>query len=276
MPIFSYDANSDAIAKIKSGDIFGTVDQSITGQAGGIYMVARNLIDHPEYSDLEAVKYGFSEKFATSYGYIKSGFQTFDQVTNAMLCKNISVTKDNVDKFYNKSVVTRLEENEKIVRDENQKTNAKVYHSYYSATDNFLNSSMRPLFENLSTKFNFDVTSTFGNGNDEALSLDNLNTNLTKGKYYQAFVLNMVKTTSAKSYLDAIYNVYQENGVVNVPIIFWNRQPTNEFSQVDKESMHDKRFKHILYVGFDAIQGGFIQGQMIKDYLINTIEAKYN
>ena len=104
-------------------------------------MVARNLIDHPEYTNLEAVTHGFGEKNATSYGYIKSEFQPFDEFSNAMLCKNVAVTKDNVDKFYNKSVVTRLEENEHIVRDETQKNCAKIYHSYYSATDNFLNSS---------------------------------------------------------------------------------------------------------------------------------------
>ena len=273
MPIFSYDANNDAIAKVKSGEIFGTVDQSITGQAAGIYMVARNLIDHPEYTNEEAVKHGFGKENATSYGYIKSEFQPFDDETNAMLCKNVPVTQDNVDKFYNKTVIDRLEENENIIQDKTQKNKAKIYQSYYSATDNFLNSSMKPLFENLCNKFNFDVTSTFGNGNDEALSLDNLHTNLTKGKYYQAFILNMVKTTSTKSYLDAIYEIYQENGVVKVPVIFWNRQPTDEFSKVDTYSMFDSRFEHILYVGFDAIQGGYIQGLMIKEYLINAIES---
>lgn len=275
MPIFSYGANSDALLKVKSGEIFGTLDPSITGQASGIYMATRNLIDHPEYTNLEAIKYGFSEQFKTSYGYVRSEFQPFDEITNALLCKNIPVRQDNVDQFYNKSVITRLEENERIVRDENQKTNVKIYQSYYSATDNFLNSSMRPLFENLSSKFNFDVTLTFGNGNDEALALDNLNTNLTKGKYFNAFLINMVRTTSAKSYLDAIYNVYQENGVVNVPIIFWNRQPTNESNQVDLNSMHDSRFKHIMYVGYDARQGGTMQGKMIKEYIKKTIEAKY-
>ena len=140
--------------------------------------------------------------------------------------------------------MTRLEENERIVHDETQKNKAKIYQSYYSATDNFLNSSMRPLFENLAPKFNYEVTSTFGNSNDEALALDNLNTNLTKGKYYNAFVINLVRTTSAQSYLDAIYNVYQENGIVNTPVIFWNRQPTNEVNQVDIKSMHDERFRN--------------------------------
>ncbi|MCQ2793469.1 MAG: substrate-binding domain-containing protein [Bacilli bacterium] len=275
MPIFSYDANNDAVNKVKTGEISGTVDQAITGQAAGIYMVARNLIDHPEYSNEEATTYGFGENNATSYGYVESEFQPYDDDANALLCKNIAVTKDNVDKFYNKSVVTRLNENEKIKHDDTQKVISKIYQSYYSATDNFLNSSMKPLFENLSSKFNFEITSTFGNGNDESLSLDNLNTNLTKGKYYQAFILNMVKTTSAQSYLDAIYETYQENGIVNVPVIFWNRQPTDESSKVAINVMQDTRFKHILYVGFDAVQGGFIQGEMIREYIINTIEAKY-
>ena len=275
MPIFGYDANNDAIAKVKEGVIFGTVDQAITGQSSGIYMVARNLIDHPEYTNAEAVKYGFGKQNATSYGYVNSEFQPFDEKTNALLCKNIPVTKDNVDNFYNKTVVQRLKENEKIQRDESQQTNARIYQSYYSATDNFLNSSMKPLFENLSSDFNFEVTSTFGNGNDESLSLDNLQTNLLKQRYFHAFILNIVKTTSAKSYLDAIYEIYQEDGIVYEPVIFWNRQPTDAFSNVDLTSMHDKRFLHTMYVGFDAKQGGTIQGEMVKNYLINTIEAKY-
>ena len=220
MPIFSYDANKDAVDKVKSGEISGTVDQAITGQAAAIYMVARNLIDHSEYTNQDAVTYGFSEANPTPYGYIKSEFQPFDTTSNAMLCKNIAVTKSNVDRFFNKSVVTRLEENEAILSPKILQEKSKIYQSYYSATDNFLNSSMKPLFENLAPKFEFEVTSTFGNGNDESLSLDNLNTNLTKGKYYKAFILNMVKTTSAKSYLDAIYETYQTSGVVDVPIVF--------------------------------------------------------
>ncbi|MCQ2793468.1 MAG: hypothetical protein MJ221_03540 [Bacilli bacterium] len=275
MPIFGYGANADAILKLKSKEISGTLDPGTTGQAAGIYMATRNLIDHPEYTTLEAATYGFGENNATSYGYVKSEFQPFNEINNAMLTKNVPVTLDNVDKYYNKSIIARLNESERIKHDDTQKNNARIYQSYYSGTDNFLNSLMKPLFEDLSIKFNFDVTSTFGNGNDEAQALDNLNTNLTKGKYYQAFILNLVRTTSAKLYLDAIYNVYQENGVVDIPIIFWNRQPTNEMNQVDKESMHDKRFKHIIFVGYDARQGGTIQGKMIREYITNTIEARY-
>jgi len=275
MPIFGYDCNTDAVNAIHEGKVFGTVNQSGTGQAAGIYMAARNLIDHPEYTAEQAVTNGFSKDITSTYGYVASEFQLFDNETNAKLCKNISVTKANIDKFYNKSIVQQLEENEKIKRDETQTKQAQIYHSYYSGTDNFLNSTMKPLFESLAPKFNFDVVQTFGNGNDEVLSLDNLNTNLSKGKVFSAFILNMVKTTSTKSYLDAIYETYKnDKGIVDVPIIFWNRQPTTETNQVDKEAMKDKRFKWILYVGFDAVQGGQVQGQMIKDYIIDTIEKR--
>mgnify|MGYP003310670881 CR=1 FL=1 len=274
MPIFGYGANSDAVLKVKSGEMSGTLDPGTTGQAAGIYMVLRNLIDHPEYSTLEATKSGFGEENANKYGYVKSKFEPFDEETNAMLTQNVPVTKENVDQFYNKSILTRLEENERIIQG-SLTTEAKIYQSYYSGTDNFLNSSMKPLFEDLKTKFNFDVTATYGNGNDESQSLDNLNTNLAKGKYFQAFAINMVRTTSAKLYLDAIYNTYQENGIVNTPVIFWNRQPTNEVNQVDIKSMHDERFKNILFVGYAARQGGKIQGEMIREYVKNTIEAKY-
>lgn len=274
MPIFGYDANQDAVDAIKDGRITGTVDQSGTGQAAAIYMVARNLIDNPNMTKKEAVTVGFSEEKATEYGYIKSQFQDFNETSNAYLCKNVAVTKKNIEKFYNKTPSQKLAENEAIKSHEGGK-GATIYHSYYSANDNFLNSTMKPLFSELATDFNFEVVQTFGNGNDEAQALDNLNTNLAKGKgEFSAFIINMVKTTSTKSYLDAIYNTYEEGGIVKEPIIFWNRQPTTETNQVDVESMNDKRFKNILYVGFDAIEGGLVQGQMIKDYIIDTIEGR--
>ncbi|MFA7111162.1 MAG: hypothetical protein WC174_02190, partial [Bacilli bacterium] len=58
-----------------------------------------------------------------------------------------------------------------------------------------------------------------------------------------------------------------EANPTSVPVIFWNRQGTNADGTVDSTTMHDKRFKYIYYVGFDAIQGGTMQGQMIVDWL---------
>jgi len=272
MPIFGYDANDDAINAIHDGKITGTVDQSATGQAAAIYMVARNLIDNPNLTKEQAVTLGFGKENESTYGHINSVFQEFDSKTNAKLCKNVAVTKKNIDKFYNKSVLQKLEENESIIHGESK--SAKIYHSYYSATDNFLNSNMKPLFEALAPKFNLEATQTFGNGNDEVLALDNLNTNLAKGKVFDAFVINMVKTTSTRSYLDAIYQTYADaQGKVTVPIIFWNRQPTTETNEVDVAAMNDSRFKSIFYVGFDAVQGGKAQGEMIKNYIIDVIEG---
>lgn len=275
MPIFGYDCNEDAVKEIVKGTITGTVDQSSTGQAAAIYMVARNLIDNPSYTAGDAVTYGFGKNQATSYGYIDSAFQPFSTETNAKLCRNVAVTKENVDKF-NNNIIDRLNINEHIVKGNTK--SARIYHSYYSATDNFLNSTMKPLFNELAPRFNFDeVIVAEGNGNDEAASLDKLNANLDKGaNYFDAFILNMVKTTSTQSYLDAIYNTYHDSkGIVNTPIIFWNRQPTTQDNTVDKEAMHDKRFKTIIYVGFDATQGGIAQGQMIREYIEKKIEERY-
>ena len=57
------------------------------------------------------------------------------------------------------------------------------------------------------------------------------------------------------------------DGVVQSPVIFWNRQPTDAENNVDTAVMTDSRFKDIYYVGFDANQGGQLQGQTVVDYL---------
>ena len=81
----------------------------------------------------------------------------------------------------------------------------------------------------------------------------------------------MVKTTSTKTYLDTIAE--KENATeanpLKKPVIFWNRQGTNADNTVDTVNMADKRFEYIYYVGFDAIQGGELQGEMIVDYFQN-------
>lgn len=58
---------------------------------------------------------------------------------------------------------------------------------------------------------------------------------------------------------------------VETPVIFWNRQPTRASGDVNRDVVTDSRFKNIYYVGFDAIQGGELQGQMVVDYVKDQI-----
>lgn len=59
---------------------------------------------------------------------------------------------------------------------------------------------------------------------------------------------------------------------VSAPVIFWNRQPTRANGEVNRDVVTDSRFSNIYYVGFDAAQGGRLQGQMVVDYVKSQID----
>ena len=93
--------------------------------------------------------------------------------------------------------------------------------------------------------------------------------NLDSAAAQDAYVINMVKTTSTNLYLDKIATKLgaSTSSPTDVPVVFWNRQGTNADGSVDTVNMADARFNSIYYVGFDANQGGQLQGEMIVDWL---------
>jgi len=253
LPIFGYDSNASTLQFIKDGKIMGTINQNASAQAAGIYMLARNCIDGVAAAD-RTVK-GFTAASANGYGQISSNY-TYNATNKSMLVDNFKVTSDNVDKYLGKTPADLLDT--KVTK--GTTATKKVWHSYYSDQDNFLNENMKPLFKLYKDKFNLDVTEAFGDGNDEAKELNALKA--TDANAFDCYIINMTKTTNAKTYLDEIYT---KSG--DVPVIFWNRQATVADGTVDSAVMADSRFtKGVYYVGFDAIQGGTLQGQMIVDY----------
>lgn len=144
---------------------------------------------------------------------------------------------------------------------------AKVWQSYYSESDTFLNSSMQPLFNHYKDLYNFDVTVAKGDGADDTKLMGLLDT----ASNFDAYIINMVKTTGTQAYLDKIAGLTKATAEnpTSVPVIFWNRQGTKADGTTDTAVMKDARFKTIYYVGFDAIQGGKLQGEMIVDYFNN-------
>lgn len=259
MPIFGYDSNADMLEYINEGKTMGTINQNASAQAAGIFMLARNCIDGLDSS--AAVKEGFSTASSNGYGKISSTYN-FSSDDHSMLVDNFKITKANVSEYLNKSASDLIDTS--VNKGTTEK--AKVWMNYYSQSDNFLNSNMNPLFDLYKDKFNFEVESTKGDGTSEATVMDKLE---AAGKDFKAYIINMIKTTSTANYLDAIAKKTgaTETNPTSVPVIFWNRQGTNADGTVDKESMKDKRFKYIYYVGFDANQGGKLQGQMIVDWL---------
>ncbi len=259
MPIFGYDSNADMLEYINEGKTMGTINQNASAQAAGIFMLARNCIDGLDSS--AAVKEGFSTASSNGYGKISSTYN-YSSDDHSMLVDNFKITKANVSEYLNKSASDLIDTS--VNKGTTEK--AKVWMNYYSQSDNFLNSNMNPLFDLYKDKFNFEVESTKGDGTSEATVMDKLE---AAGKDFKAYIINMIKTTSTANYLDAIAKKTgaTETNPTSVPVIFWNRQGTNADGTVDKESMKDKRFKYIYYVGFDANQGGKLQGQMIVDWL---------
>ena len=258
LPIFGYDSNNSTLQYIKSGEIMGTINQNASAQAAGIYMLTRNCID----GVANPTENGFSATSTTGYGKISSEYN-FNDTNKSMLVNNFAITADNVDQYVD--VATKDLVDSAVTKGTTKMAN--VWQSYYSSSDTFLNTSMKPLFTEYAPLFNFNVTQTFGNGADESLSTSNLESADAAG--FDAYIINMVKTTSTAAYLEAIATKVgaTEADPTDIPVIFWNRQGTDNDGNVDTVSMADARFENIYYVGFDAVQGGALQGQMIVDYL---------
>ena len=62
---------------------------------------------------------------------------------------------------------------------------------------------------------------------------------------------------------------------LDTPLIFWNKQPQTIDGKVDVETMNNKYFKYTYYIGFDAAQGGELQGQMVKAWLNKTYMEQF-
>lgn len=262
MPIFGYDSNASTLDLIKEGKIMGTINQNAQAQAAGILMVARNAVDGLSVED--AVKEGFSKDHKDGYGKISSVFTANLGAgkPQSLLVDNFEITAKNVDDYAGTPVVNTADAG--VLK--GSTATARVWLNTYSATDTFLTSTVEPLFGVYKDKLNLDLVINKGDGNDEATVLDKLATELGKDKAERAkaYVINVIKTTAAVNYLNAIKTAYGSDPMP--PVIFWNRQPTLEDGTVDVPVMHTAGFNHLYYVGFDAIQGGELQGKMIVDY----------
>lgn len=259
-PIFGYDSNASTLQYIKDGRIMGTVNQNASAQVAGIFMMARNCID----GVANPWTVGFDNTSSSNgYGKISSKF-TYNEDEKSLLVDNFAITSANVDQYLNKTAAQLVDANVS----KGTTAEKKVLFTTYSSSDTFLNSSVKPLVNEYKDLFNFNITTVDGDGNSDSSLLDKMvNT-------YDAYIVNTIKTTSAASYLDKIYTLEGGSGKVSKPVIFYNRQPTDSQNVVDTTVMTDSRFESIYYVGFDANQGGQIQGEMIVNYLKEQEKSK--
>ncbi len=254
-PIFGYDSNSTTLTAIKEGRVRGTVNQNAPAQVAGILRLARNVIDKVA----DPIASGFTT--AGDYGKISSTFN-YKEDSHAYLVDNFAITKENVDQYAGKSAADLVDKG--VTKKAGVTTKANVFLNYYNSSDTFLNATVKPLVNAYADTFNRDINdSNAGDGNSDSSVLDKITSK------YDAYILNTVKTTAASSYLDKVATVEGATAAnpCQKPVIFYNRQATKADNTVDTEVRKDSRFTHIYYVGFDAIQGGEVQGKRIVDYL---------
>ena len=254
-PIFGYDSNSTTLEAIKEGRVRGTVNQNAPAQVAGILRLARNVLDNVA----DPIATGFTAE--GDYGKISSKF-TYNEDSHAYLVDNFAITKENVDKYAGKAAADLVDSG--VKKKAGVTTKASVFMNYYNTSDTFLNATVKPLVAAYEDTFNRDVVDTFsGDGNQDSSVLNRI------VKKYDAYILNTVKTTAASSYLDKLAEVEgaTKEKPCAKPVVFYNRQATKKDNTLDTAVRKDERFTHIYYVGFDAVQGGEVQGQMIVDYL---------
>jgi len=303
MPIFGYDGNADALLSIAKGELTGTVEADTSSQCAAVYMLIRNVLawnkgDEKFKSIDDVLKYGFCHTegsetihYDSAYGYVpklmnnkaEEGTPEYSLMSYSQSItlkgnggqRDIMdfVSKDESGKFTPLSASDRFDIDNKDgqIHGVDGEKPMKIYQSYYSNTDTYLLSSVKPLFDHLGKTDLFNVSPdsyvSFGNGNDEVSSFNELDNQL-QIKDYDAFIINMVKQDSAERYLEKIYNAYKnDKGIVMQPVIFFNRQPLDR--EIMKKAVDEGKFRFVYYVGMDAVQGGYIQGEMIQQYLCN-------
>lgn len=219
---------------------------------------------------------------------------------HAILLKNRTVTKDVYTKdvdpsaiptnfFFNTETGEALKpkeiydnaEGSKVdnpVKPDAQTDAVRTWQSWYSDTDTFFSGNMDPYFAitQANDMFNLAITPAKSNGADESKNLDALSAVLTKGEAERpnAFLINPVQQPNSIQYITRIADAYKLKEEddwskrSDIPVIFWNRQPTNLHGAISTEDvMNNKYFKYTYYIGFDAKQGGELQGQMVKAWL---------
>lgn len=248
-----------------------------------------------------------------TYGYVDNNvsFEGCDDAdidsdaNHAILVDNVAITDfTDYGKYFNpgevisvndyfnadgseKDTQTRASEAEKKVKAYPSGKKLKVLHSYYSNTDVYFSGNMDPFFKYYDNMFNIETKRIDGDATNED-KLINAVTAAIEGQRSQggfdAFLLNVIKQPNCMLYIENIakkLNLSAEEDWSkrsNIPIVFWNRQPTDDQGVISKDVMHNKYFKYTYYVGFGAKQGGDLQGKMVASWLnqkyVETEKAK--
>ena len=127
---------------------------------------------------------------------------------------------------------------------------------YYTYSDVYI-TSVRTALDAQLDSLGINYTDYDGN-NTQSTQLDQVNTAITNGA--NLLIVNIVETSSD----DAANNVVQAAQAADIPVIFFNREVSN-----DVVNSYDK----CAFVGTDAAEAGHLQGQMIAEYLTENYDT---
>lgn len=196
IPVFGYDANSDTLAQIKAGKFTGTVSQNVDAQAAGTLQMVRNLCDGLTGADVYTK--GFST--ADQYGNKITASMGYTASTKAVLAANGPVTSTNIDSYYNATSTPRDSGIKQITASGDTGKSLKVFLSLYNGADNFLSSSYKPALNYYAPLMNIDLHIVEGDGQSE----DSITKSMTNLGNYDAYAINMVKTSSGSLYTNKL------------------------------------------------------------------------
>jgi methyl-galactoside transport system substrate-binding protein len=188
VPIFGYDANADAIEAIGAGKLNGTVSQNVDAQASATLQVLRNLLDNLTGADV----YSKGISAPDAYGNKISAEVAYVADIKALLAKNAPVTVANWKDYTAGTRDGGIKQSKAPAK--------KVLLTIYNSGDNFLSSSYVPALKYYAPLMNINLSIVQGDGQNESSCLDKF-TNLNN---FDAFAINMVKTSSGRDYTDKL------------------------------------------------------------------------
>ena len=127
---------------------------------------------------------------------------------------------------------------------------------YYDFSDVYISSvrnSMNSQLDALGVKYN-----NYDGAGNQSQQTDQINTAIANGE--NLLIVNIVETSSP----DAAQNAVEAARTAGIPIIFFNREVSNEVVN---------SYEKCAFVGTDAPEAGHMQGKLVGDYLLANYDA---
>lgn len=135
------------------------------------------------------------------------------------------------------------------------RASADVHVFYYTYSDTYIStvrSSLDTLFKNEGIRYQ-----DYDSNNSQTTQTEQIQTAITKGA--KMLVVNIVTTGSD----DAANGIVALAKKADIPVVFFNREVSDEVVN---------SYEKCVFVGTDAAEAGYLQGDMIGDYLLANYE----